>query len=82
MIHFQLHLLKSNYVAFLPASIPPKLKFLTLSRTSLDWGHVSILGSLGGLEMLKVKDKASLITTFSENGKKAVISILVHLQGR
>lgn len=39
---------------------PPKLKILTLSETSLDWRHMSILGSLEKLEVLKLKDKAFL----------------------
>ncbi|KAH6822189.1 hypothetical protein C2S53_000076 [Perilla frutescens var. hirtella] len=37
---------------------PPKLKILTLSETSLDWRHMSIIGSLEKLEVLKLKDKA------------------------
>lgn len=37
---------------------PAKLRSLTLSETSLDWCHMSILGSLEKLEVLKLKDKA------------------------
>lgn len=37
---------------------PAKLRSLTLSETSLDWRHMSILGSLEKLEVLKLKDKA------------------------
>ncbi|KAL0441133.1 UNVERIFIED_CONTAM: putative late blight resistance proteinR1A-10 [Sesamum radiatum] len=37
---------------------PPKLKSLTLSYTFLDWGHISILGMLENLEVLKLKDNA------------------------
>lgn len=37
---------------------PAKLKILTLSETSLDWRHMSIIGSLDKLEVLKLKDKA------------------------
>ncbi|XP_042010412.1 disease resistance protein RPP8-like [Salvia splendens] len=41
-----------------PTKFPPYLKVLTLSRTSLDWCHMSVLGSLERLEVLKLKDKA------------------------
>ncbi|KAL0318635.1 UNVERIFIED_CONTAM: putative late blight resistance proteinR1C-3 [Sesamum angustifolium] len=41
-----------------PFKFPPKLKTLTLSYTSLDWCHISILGMLEKLEVLKLKDKA------------------------
>ncbi|KAH6812537.1 hypothetical protein C2S51_026299 [Perilla frutescens var. frutescens] len=37
---------------------PPKLKILTLFFTFLDWHHMSILGSLENLEVLKLKEKA------------------------
>ncbi|KAH6825781.1 hypothetical protein C2S53_018477 [Perilla frutescens var. hirtella] len=37
---------------------PAKLRSLTLSDTSLEWRHMSILGSLEKLEVLKLKDKA------------------------
>ncbi|KAH6767902.1 hypothetical protein C2S52_018885 [Perilla frutescens var. hirtella] len=37
---------------------PPKLKILTLSETSLDWHHMSIIGSLDKLKVLKLKDNA------------------------
>lgn len=44
-----------------PASkFPPNLKILTLSRTSLDWCQMSILGLLERLEVLKLKNKAFL----------------------
>ncbi|XP_057770475.1 probable disease resistance RPP8-like protein 4 [Salvia miltiorrhiza] len=37
---------------------PPKLKSLTLCETSLEWRHMSVIGSLDKLEVLKLKDKA------------------------
>ncbi|XP_051144790.1 putative late blight resistance protein homolog R1A-10 [Andrographis paniculata] len=37
---------------------PPKLKKLTLSDTLLDWKHMSILGRLDNLQILKLKDNA------------------------
>lgn len=37
---------------------PTQLRSLTLCDTSLDWGHMSVLGSLDKLEVLKLKDKA------------------------
>ncbi|XP_022877138.1 putative late blight resistance protein homolog R1A-10 [Olea europaea var. sylvestris] len=37
---------------------PPNLKKLTLSDTLLDWGHMSTLGVLPNLEVLKLKDNA------------------------
>lgn len=37
---------------------PNKLRSLTLSGTLLDWVHMSVLGSLENLEVLKLKDKA------------------------
>lgn len=47
-------------------SLPPENKFprrlarLTLQDTSLDWKHISILGKLETLEILKLKDNAFL----------------------
>ncbi|XP_051123189.1 disease resistance protein RPP8-like [Andrographis paniculata] len=41
-----------------PYQFPPKLKSLTLADTFLDWSHMSILGLLENLEVLKLKDKA------------------------
>ncbi|XP_051123188.1 disease resistance protein RPP8-like [Andrographis paniculata] len=41
-----------------PYQFPPKLKSLTLAHTFLDWSHMSILGLLENLEVLKLKDKA------------------------
>ncbi|KAL8457119.1 hypothetical protein ACS0TY_034278 [Phlomoides rotata] len=37
---------------------PPKLRSLTLADTFLDWNHMSVLGLLQNLEVLKLKDKA------------------------
>ncbi|CAA3022791.1 late blight resistance homolog R1B-17 [Olea europaea subsp. europaea] len=37
---------------------PPKLKKLTLSDTLLDWEHMSTLGKLENLEILKLKENA------------------------
>ncbi|KAK6127625.1 hypothetical protein DH2020_038630 [Rehmannia glutinosa] len=37
---------------------PTKLRSLTISDTSLDWSHMSILGKLETLEVLKLKDNA------------------------
>ncbi|CAL5427998.1 unnamed protein product [Camellia sinensis] len=37
---------------------PPNLKKLTLADTLLDWGHMSTLGILPKLEVLKLKDNA------------------------
>ncbi|KAL3615339.1 hypothetical protein CASFOL_041000 [Castilleja foliolosa] len=37
---------------------PPNLKSLTLLETYLDWSHMSILGLLDNLEVLKLKEKA------------------------
>ncbi|KAL8541743.1 hypothetical protein ACS0TY_002850 [Phlomoides rotata] len=37
---------------------PPKLRSLTLVETFLDWSHMSVLGLLPNLEVLKLKDKA------------------------
>lgn len=37
---------------------PPRLKKLTLSDTLLDWKHISVLGLLENLEILKLKDNA------------------------
>ncbi|KAK4438441.1 putative late blight resistance proteinR1A-10 [Sesamum alatum] len=41
-----------------PYKFPRKLKSLTLSDTFLDWSHMSILGLLENLEVLKLKDKS------------------------
>ncbi|XP_057808773.1 putative late blight resistance protein homolog R1B-16 [Salvia miltiorrhiza] len=41
-----------------PPRFPPNLRSLTLSATSLDWKHISILGSLQELEELKLKNDA------------------------
>ncbi|KAL0417271.1 UNVERIFIED_CONTAM: putative late blight resistance proteinR1A-10 [Sesamum latifolium] len=41
-----------------PYKFPPKLKKLTLSASFLDWSHMSILGLLENLEVLKLKDNA------------------------
>ncbi|KAL0356353.1 UNVERIFIED_CONTAM: putative late blight resistance proteinR1B-16 [Sesamum radiatum] len=41
-----------------PYKFPPKLRRLTLSATFLDWSHMSILGLLENLEVLKLKDNA------------------------
>ncbi|KAI3454371.1 hypothetical protein Pfo_011034 [Paulownia fortunei] len=41
-----------------PYKFPPKLRSLTLSDTFLNWSHMSILGLLENLEVLKLKDKA------------------------
>ncbi|KAK6123585.1 hypothetical protein DH2020_042674 [Rehmannia glutinosa] len=41
-----------------PYKFPPKLKSLTLSDTFLEWSHMSILGLLDNLEVLKLKDKS------------------------
>ncbi|KAA8529868.1 hypothetical protein F0562_034528 [Nyssa sinensis] len=47
---------------FLPRwdNFPPNLKKLTLSETFLDWEHMSTLGKLPHLEVLKLKDNAFL----------------------
>ncbi|KZV20989.1 hypothetical protein F511_29604 [Dorcoceras hygrometricum] len=37
---------------------PPKLRCITLSATFLDWSHISPLGMLDNLEVLKLKDNA------------------------
>ncbi|KAL2471825.1 putative late blight resistance proteinR1B-17 [Abeliophyllum distichum] len=37
---------------------PPKLKKLTLADTLLDWKHMTTLGMLESLEILKLKDSA------------------------
>lgn len=41
-----------------PSMFPRNLKKLTLLNTSLDWGHMSTLGNLERLEVLKLKDNA------------------------
>ncbi|KAK4438512.1 putative disease resistance RPP8-like protein 2 [Sesamum alatum] len=41
-----------------PSSFPPNLKTLTLSATVLDWKHMSTLGTINSLEVLKLKDNA------------------------
>ncbi|KAL0341629.1 UNVERIFIED_CONTAM: hypothetical protein Scaly_1825500 [Sesamum calycinum] len=41
-----------------PFKFPPKLRRLILSATFLDWSHMSILGLLENLEVLKLKDNA------------------------
>ncbi|KAH6763418.1 hypothetical protein C2S52_020851 [Perilla frutescens var. hirtella] len=46
---------------------PAKLRSLTLSDTSLEWRHMSILGSLEKLEVLKLKDKAFRGETWQAN---------------
>ncbi|KAH6763419.1 hypothetical protein C2S52_020852 [Perilla frutescens var. hirtella] len=48
----QLHDLPPAY------KFPTQLRSLTLCDTSLDWSHMSVLGSLDKLEVLKLKDKA------------------------
>ncbi|KAL8474691.1 hypothetical protein ACS0TY_031219 [Phlomoides rotata] len=48
----QLHSLPPAY------KFPTQLRSLTLCDTSLDWRHMSVLGSLDKLEVLKLKDKA------------------------
>ncbi|KAK4431710.1 putative late blight resistance proteinR1C-3 [Sesamum alatum] len=40
------------------SKFPPNLKSLTLSYTFLDWSHISILGLLENLNVLKLKEKA------------------------
>ncbi|KAL8474692.1 hypothetical protein ACS0TY_031220 [Phlomoides rotata] len=45
-------------------TFPAKLRSLTLSETCLDWSHMSILGSLEKLEVLKLKDKAFMGETW------------------
>ncbi|XP_047942840.1 putative late blight resistance protein homolog R1A-3 [Salvia hispanica] len=37
---------------------PPRLRSLTLSKTSLDWSQMHVLGSLEELKVLKLKDNA------------------------
>lgn len=51
-LHAPLHALPPAY------KFPNKLRSLTLSGTLLDWVHMSVLGSLENLEVLKLKDKA------------------------
>ncbi|XP_073140567.1 putative late blight resistance protein homolog R1A-10 [Henckelia pumila] len=41
-----------------PYKFPPKLRSITLSATFLDWPHMSTLGMLDTLEVLKLKDNA------------------------
>ncbi|KAL7098331.1 hypothetical protein ACP275_09G010600 [Erythranthe tilingii] len=41
-----------------PYKFPPKLRSLTLADTFLDWCHMSIIGLLENLEVLKLKEKA------------------------
>lgn len=41
-----------------PYKFPPNLKKLTLSDTFLDWKHMSTIGTLPSLEVLKLKDYA------------------------
>ncbi|KAL0364738.1 UNVERIFIED_CONTAM: putative disease resistance RPP13-like protein 3 [Sesamum angustifolium] len=41
-----------------PDRFPPNLRILTLSSTFLDWKHMSILGMLNALEVLKLKENA------------------------
>lgn len=56
---FPLDPFKCN-MPYLPQSykFPPNLKKLTLSDTLLDWVHMSVLGMLPNLEVLKLKDYA------------------------
>ncbi|KAL0373742.1 UNVERIFIED_CONTAM: putative disease resistance RPP13-like protein 3 [Sesamum radiatum] len=41
-----------------PDWFPPNLRILTLSSTFQDWKHMSVLGMLNALEVLKLKDNA------------------------
>ncbi|KAL3623617.1 hypothetical protein CASFOL_032433 [Castilleja foliolosa] len=41
-----------------PDTFRPRLRILTLSATFLSWHHMSVLGNLENLEVLKLKDKA------------------------
>ncbi|KAL0290449.1 UNVERIFIED_CONTAM: putative disease resistance RPP13-like protein 3 [Sesamum calycinum] len=41
-----------------PDRFPPNLRILTLSSTFLDWKHMSVLGMLNALEVLKLKENA------------------------
>nr|GMD24907.1 putative late blight resistance protein homolog R1B-14 [Ipomoea batatas] len=41
-----------------PDKFPSKIRKLTLSNTSIDWKHISALGSLNELEVLKLKESA------------------------
>ncbi|XP_047945981.1 putative late blight resistance protein homolog R1B-23 [Salvia hispanica] len=41
-----------------PNSFPPNLKRLTLSKTFLDWEHMSTLAEIKSLEVLKLKENA------------------------
>ncbi|KAH6823553.1 hypothetical protein C2S53_012315 [Perilla frutescens var. hirtella] len=43
-----------------PESFPPNLRILTLSSTFLNWAHMTTLGSLPNLEVLKLKEDAFL----------------------
>lgn len=50
--------LSGKFVLPQAGSLPPKLKKLTLSGTLIDWDHMSTLGMLENLEILKFKNNA------------------------
>ncbi|KAL3623618.1 hypothetical protein CASFOL_032434 [Castilleja foliolosa] len=48
-----------------PDKFPPRLRILTLSATYLQWDQMFILGNLENLEVLKLKDKAFVGTSWT-----------------
>ncbi|KAK4428142.1 putative late blight resistance proteinR1C-3 [Sesamum alatum] len=59
---------------------PPNLKSLTLAYTFLDWSHMSILGLLDNLKVLKVKDRAFMGTCWEVAGRFRSLEFL-HIAG-
>ncbi|KAH6776589.1 hypothetical protein C2S52_014150 [Perilla frutescens var. hirtella] len=51
-----------------PTCFPPYLKRLTLSNTSLNWKHMSVLAKIDTLEVLKLKDNAFTGVSWSAVG--------------
>ncbi|XP_047950481.1 putative late blight resistance protein homolog R1C-3 [Salvia hispanica] len=57
------------------SSFPPNLKRLTLSKTFLDWKHMSTLAEIQSLEVLKLKENA-----FTGTSWNAAASVFKNLQ--
>ncbi|KAL7114582.1 hypothetical protein ACP275_04G129700 [Erythranthe tilingii] len=58
-----------------PDQFPPNLKILELSATCLHWTHMSTLGNLGALKVLKLKDFAFVGKVWGAGGEGKFASL-------
>ncbi|KAL7114589.1 hypothetical protein ACP275_04G130100 [Erythranthe tilingii] len=58
-----------------PDRFPPNLKILELSATHLNWTHMSTLGKLGALKVLKLKDFAFMGKFWETRGDGEFVSL-------